>query len=490
MTVITRAASRCGYDGKHIDVEDRTMKSGLRLKKSTLSLSVAALLLAQVAVVDSAVADSAAAGVGEVSLVLGKAYLESADNSRALIRAGTRVDVSDRIVTAANGHVHIRFDDDALVSVRPDSLLEIERYDYNAASPEQSSIKLNLVEGVTRAISGKGAHAARERFRLNTPIAAIGVRGTDFVVSATDDSVRALVSEGSIVVAPFSKDCLASSFGPCVVNAVELTQESLQVVQMGGRTPLPRLVPAADERGPLSREEVGVADAAGKAEDKAVGTDVYLESVTSRKVALVASNVVLPPVTPPAILLPPAIAAADFTPRAPLSAADVASDKLVWGRWANLDGQGRGERISTTYELASVGRDITVGNNGYGLFRTENGTKRVAPDLGVVSFGLSSAQAFYHSGSGVVAMQVNGGNLNIDFNESSFATHLGLSHSSTGKVDFSAAGRIYDGGYFYSNTDTQKMAGAVSLNGAEAGYFFEKQLLNGSVQGLTLWDKQ
>ncbi|MDO8272574.1 MAG: FecR family protein [Gammaproteobacteria bacterium] len=475
------------------------MKSGLRLKKSALSLSVAALLLAQVAVVDSALADTAAAGVGEVSLVLGKAYLEAADNSRELIRAGTRISVSDRVVTEANGHVHIRFDDDALVSVRPDSLLEIERYDYNAASPEQSSIKLNLVEGVTRAISGKGAHAARERFRLNTPIAAIGVRGTDFVVSATDVSVRALVSEGAIVVAPFSSDCLASNFGPCVVNAVELTQESLQVVQMDGRTPLPRLVPAADERGPLSREEVEVevADAPGKAEDKAVGTDVYLESVTSRKVALVASNAVLPPVTPPAPLppaiLPPVTTASDFTPGTALVAADVASDQLVWGRYTDLDGQGVGERLSTTYELASVGREIAVGDNVYGLFRTENGTKRIAPDLGVVSFGLSSAQAFYHSGSGVVAMQVNSGNLKIDFNESSFATNLGLSHSSTGKVDFSAAGRIDDGsygGYFYSNTDTQKMHGAVSLDGAEAGYFFEKQLLDGSVQGLTLWNKQ
>lgn len=465
------------------------MKSGLRLRKSTLSLSVAVLLLAQVAVVDSAFAETAKAGVGEVSLVLGKAYLEYADKSRELIRAGVRVDVSDRIVTEANGHVHIRFDDDALVSVRPDSLLEIERYDYQAASPEQSSIKLNLVEGVTRAISGKGAHAARERFRLNTPIAAIGVRGTDFVVSATGESVRALVNEGAIVVAPFSNDCLASNFGPCAVNAVELTQESLQVVQMDGRTPLPRLVPAADERGPLNREEVEVADAAGKAEDKSVGTDVYLESVTSRKVALVASNVSLPPVTPPT-LLPPVIAAPDFTPGAPVVAADVASEKLVWGRYANLDGQGVAERISTTYELASAGRDITVGDNVYGLFRTENGTKRIAQDLGVVSFALSSAQAFYHSGSGVVAMQVNGGNLNIDFNENSFATDLGLSHGSTGKVDFSAAGRIYDGGYFYSNTDTQKMAGAVSLDGAAAGYFFEKQLLDGSVQGLTLWDKQ
>ncbi len=463
------------------------MKSEVRLKKSALSLSVAALLLAQIAIVDSALAETGTAGVGEVSLVLGKAYLESADNSRELIRAGTQVSVSDRIVTEANGHVHIRFADDALVSVRPDSLLEIERYDYNAANPEQSSIKLNLVEGVTRAISGKGAHAARERFRLNTPIAAIGVRGTDFVVSATDESVRALVNEGAIVVAPFSNDCLASNFGPCAVNAVELTQESLQVVQMDGRT-LPRLMPAADESGVLARESVEVADTAEKeAGDKTVGTDVYLESVTSRKVTLVASNAI-GPVTPPT-LLPPSGSGSDFTPDLPVSVAGVSADQLVWGRWANLEGQGRNERITTAYDVASANRYITVGDSSYGLFRTQNGSERVVPDLGVVSFGLDSAQAFYHSASGVVAMQVNSGKLDVDFNQSTFATQLGLSHSSTGKVDFSAAGRLFDGGYFHSNTDTQKMAGAVSLDGAEAGYFFEKQLLDGSVQGLTLWEK-
>jgi predicted house-cleaning NTP pyrophosphatase (Maf/HAM1 superfamily) len=109
----------------------------------------------------------------------------------------------------------------------------------------------------------------------------------------------------------------------------------------------------------------------------------------------------------------------------------------------------------------------------------------------VLSFALDSAQAFYHSGSGVVAMQVNSGALNINFNERSFATQLGLSHIATGDIAFSAAGRISEAGYFFENTDLQTMAGAISVTGSEAGYFFEKQLGAGnSVQGLTLWDAQ
>jgi hypothetical protein len=432
--------------------------------------------------------------VGEVSLVLGRAYLKTGDQEQT-IRAGTRIQVSDQIITEANGHVHIRFVDEALVSVRPDSLLEIQRYDYNPQSPSQSSIKLNLMEGITRSISGEGARAARERFRMNTPIAAIGVRGTDFVVSASGQSMRALVNEGAIVVAPFSSDCLADAFGPCSANAVELSQDSLQIVQFDNNTPLPVLMPATDERGPLGGEQGGeqveLASAEAPVEDRAGGSDVYLETVTPRRVAQVASaaNQAAPPVVAPR---PPVVSAPNFVPATALSTASLQSNNLVWGRWHGRDGQGAQERISVAYQDASAGRDITVLDSayGYGLFRDGNGSTRVNPDLTVVGFALSSAQAFYHAETGVVAMQVNSGTLNINFEQNTFATQLGLHHSATGAVDVSAAGRLQGGGYFYNNTDAQRVVGAVSLDGKEAGYFFIKQLDAGSVQGLTLWDAQ
>lgn len=454
------------------------------IKNTLLTLALSALFTQAQAQGD--------ASVGTVSLVLGKAWLHAADDSREPISAGTVVRVSDRIITEANGHVHVRFVDDALVSVRPDSQLEIQRYDFNAANPADSSIKLNLVEGVTRAISGEGAHAARERFRLNTPIAAIGVRGTDFVVSASEGSVRALVNEGAIVMAPFSNDCLVDNLGPCSVNAIELSQSSLQVAAIDGAQPLPRLLPASDERGPLTRETVAVADNDARAEDKTAGTEVYLETVTSRRVTAEASSSVValvpPTVRPPQ---PPVTVLPDFTPDAALSTASATTRNLVWGRWNGREGMGRQELLTLSYAEASAGRDITVGDATYGLFRDGKGSTQIRPENAVVSFALDSAQAFYHSASGVVAMQVNSGSLDIDFNQRSFATQLGLSHIATGPVSFTAAGRIFEDGYFHNNTDTQRMAGAISLTGSEAGYFFEKQLDAGkSVQGLTLWDAQ
>ena len=178
----------------------------------------------------------------------------------------------------------------------------------------------------------------------------------------------------------------------------------------------------------------------------------------------------------------------DFTPATAVATDILTANQLVWGRFSN--GYNEQERITLSFEQASAHREVTVGNLEYALFRPEIDSKHVDSGLGVVSFSLDSAQAFYDSASGVVAMQVGGGILDIDFQENRFATELYLNHSTTGPVDFLASGRLYDGGYFYSSSDTQRIAGAVSLDGAEAGYFFQRQLDNGSISGLTLWGSQ
>ncbi|MEQ8408688.1 MAG: FecR domain-containing protein [Gammaproteobacteria bacterium] len=426
--------------------------------------------------------------VGEISLVLGKAFIVNADNERVAARRGLQLQASDQVFTEANGHVHIHFADDALVSVRPGSRLEIVRYDYDPARPEQSSVKFNLEEGVTRAISGDAAKSARDRFRLNTPIAAIGVRGTDFIVSATDRTTRALVREGAIVMAPYSSECAMDAFGPCDLNAVELTDASLQIFELESESPTPRLMPAPHERDPNSmRGEVQLAladsDSNENEDDKTVSNDVYLESVTTTRVTAEAAGLdqgQAGTVDP----LP------GITPENPVTASILNERQLVWGRWSN--GYGDAERITLSYNSEQFDRKITVATDDleYRLYRPELNGTRVAQDLGVISFGLTSAQAFYDSANGVVAMQVDGGNLDIDFVASTFNTGLDLSHDITGAVNFNASGNISDGGYFNSRLAEQTMAGAVSIDGQEAGYFFEKQLQDGSVSGLTLWDSQ
>ena len=87
-------------------------------------------------------------------------------------------------------------------------------------------------------------------------------------------------------------------------------------------------------------------------------------------------------------------------------------------------------------------------------------------------------------------MTVNGGSLDIDFQDSVFSTALDLLSDETGSILFTASGEIADGGFLRALEATQRVAGAVSFDGSEAGYSFEKQIDGGTLSGLTLWDSK
>lgn len=188
------------------------------------------ILLAMTAL--AAAPTQAAEPVGEVTLLIGSATATAPDGERRDLAMGAAVYAEDVITTPGNGHVHLRFIDDARVSVRPDSRLVLHTYVFNPRAAEQSRIRFDLDSGAARAISGEGAESARDRYRFNTPLAAIGVRGTDFTVTVAADRVRAFVNQGAIAMAPFSASCQVNALGPCQ-GAAELTGGSDQVLEIG-----------------------------------------------------------------------------------------------------------------------------------------------------------------------------------------------------------------------------------------------------------------
>jgi hypothetical protein len=222
---------------------------------------------------------------------------------------------------------------------------------------------------------------------------------------------------------------------------------------------------------------------AGISSQESDSTQLLLESTTNPVVQSAEVLAALPTKTPvDSETQPP-----DFTPAVALTQADIGNRQLVWGYYADVPLDS--DRIALSRNQASEGRSISIGNLGYGLFRTnaEDGSRKLRQDLGVVGFQLNSAQAIYNSDTGIVAMAVRDGNLDINFQDQTFSTALKLDHALTGRIDFSATGRVFDGGFFRALEATQKVAGAVSFDGAEAGYLFERQLENGIVSGLTLW---
>ena len=426
------------------------------------------------------------APVGKVTLVLGQATLVSSNGVTSSLQKGSSVKPGDRIETAGGGHVHIRFVDDALVSVRPSSRLIIEEYEYNPAKVLESQVRFKLETGVARAISGAAAESAKERFRLNTPLVAIGVRGTDFVVNSQLDQTTAHVNQGAIVMAPLGAGCQASALGPCNTSAATLVSAQMGNVLAEYKDGLgqPELkpyfvrstyfaaAPDPDVRSAKSPASPAKVDVAAKPDNSVI----QVTSVVSGGIftAAVEDLPHVPgPVEPP--VLPP-------TPPAP-----PAPPALVWGHWVKPTGSGD---FSEPFRVAALGRDVTVGNNDYVLYRrpSDTGLTAIQPSLGTVGFQLQQAHALFRPWGGVNQEATAGtGTLSINFATRQFQTQLELNHAAAGAHTLTSQGAVLSDGMFGGATATQKVIGATTLDGKNAGYMFEKNVDSGVFNGITLW---
>ncbi|WP_127347663.1 FecR family protein [Pseudidiomarina mangrovi] len=85
----------------------------------------------------------------------------------------------DSITTAPGATAQIRFADQSLIALRPDSTLRITSFSYDAADPAAGSQKTELLRGGLRAITGAIGSAQPQAVEFTTPVATMGIRGTE-----------------------------------------------------------------------------------------------------------------------------------------------------------------------------------------------------------------------------------------------------------------------------------------------------------------------
>lgn len=465
-------------------------------------LAIAILLMARRMMVGFfALACSAhAAPIGEVTLTIGQAMLVAKNGQSSPVLRGTKINSGDRIETSEGGHVHIRFVDGALVSVRPTSRLIVEDYHYDVQQVERSLVRFRLEKGVMRAISGAAAEGAKDRFRLNTPLVAIGVKGTDFVVKSESNQTIAMVNQGAIVMTPFGEGCSSGGNGPCgsisgkLLSAdmrnmlVEFKSSSLQVElkPFGVAKTSEVILASADARSII---ETASTQQAPKSTNSTISNDTAGLALV-QSVVRTAGDLALEPGVPtsPASPLSPMDAGIPTVPSLPVTPVASEPAQLVWGRWAGAAFDA-GD-FSVARLDARQGRTVTVGDSNFILYRTENGATTISRNLGNINFGLQQAYARFTSPAlEALPATVLGGQLSIDFASRQFNTSLSLSSGSTSPVSFQASGVLRDDGLFTSRGAAQSLAGAAAFDGKSAGYLFEKAVAGGTFSGITLWSR-
>ena len=121
-----------------------------------------------------------AADAGEIKTSSGTVHLERA-GKKLPVSVGTPVQQSDVVVTGADGAAGITFTDNSLLSVGPNTVLAIDKYQFDSTT-HAGQFDANLKKGTLAVISGKMVKQSPEAMRVRTPSSIMGVRGTEFVV--------------------------------------------------------------------------------------------------------------------------------------------------------------------------------------------------------------------------------------------------------------------------------------------------------------------
>lgn len=420
---------------------------------------------------------------GEVVLVAGPAYVEQ-QGARQPVTRGYRLAPGQTIVTGEGAFVHVRMADGGMVAVRPLSTFLIEVFDYQRdASVDR--VRYRLEEGVARSITGAVGESNKEAFRLNTPVAAVGVRGTDFVVATNAATSRVAVNSGAVVVAALGGQCAAEAFGSCATGGLLLgagQQADGRYVEVVRGEQVPRLVEDPSNspdriQPPHEQEPLAAARLPADSQGERLRRD------NDKDVADTITAGLVPP--PPSVEVTPTLPA--LPPELPGPLVNPPAD-VFWGRWSNPAAlEASSARLVT--ELSADGKDILIVNGAYGA--GVDNMARQLPRSGGVSFAAAGGEGLFISGASATVLSVNAGQLDVNFDTRSFATTNTFAGDGR-EFHTSAQGIINDRGYLHSTPgqSDSRVMGALGEGLNSAVTTVERDYADGDLRGVVAWERR
>jgi hypothetical protein len=493
------------------------------------------------------------AAVARVAVAVGETLRVAPSGQTQALQVGASLTPGDRVRTGPDAVAILVFADEGRISLRADSELLIRHYEIDPVGVK-TRIELELIKGTVRQISGNASRNQPDRYRLNTPIAVIGVRGTDFIAKAGADAVEAFVHEGRIVLLPRNERCADASTAACDPLVMATSANNLRYVRLsaagqveqrefrpgelekvfgvetararGTSGPSLARAPATGEfqlppgtqfitdtifvaqlsdaarspdngtapttPTPQATQVAGSGSAAGSGATAGAtpGTSAQAGTGTASNAPTTAAATPVPPATVPVVPVSPVTPSVQSPPATAVATSPLPTS-LVWGRFSSAS------LVSSSLAMlpfaeASAGRHVTVGELGeYALWRA-GPTGRLDPSLkGTATFALASAEAWLTQPSGTTSSAlVQAATLGVDFDQSTFAASVALNHAATGSVNLAVAGKVNNEGVFVGTNATERVAGALTRDGKEAGYLFSKDVSAGTFRGVTLWGRK
>lgn len=139
------------------------------------------------------------AAAGRVEFAIGGATAISATGAARPLTKGADINSGDTIKTT-DGRVQVRFTDGGYMSLQPNTEFIVENYAYDGKQDGAERGFFRLVEGGLRAITGVVGRNNRPAYRVATPVATIGIRGSEFLAEHRESKLKVRVIGGSIYI--------------------------------------------------------------------------------------------------------------------------------------------------------------------------------------------------------------------------------------------------------------------------------------------------
>jgi hypothetical protein len=172
------------------------------------------------------------ASVGKIELAQGQVVIIHADELRGYqARKDLPLYTGDTIVTLETGRTKFKLNDESTMTMAPETKLVINRSVYDPAKKSRSSF-MGMSTGKARFWVKKFTDFQRSVFKVKTPTAVCGVRGSEFIAMVTADRTELTALEETflevlLLISPEEEPLTITDFERAIVETTSIWKEEI-----------------------------------------------------------------------------------------------------------------------------------------------------------------------------------------------------------------------------------------------------------------------
>ncbi len=167
-----------------------------------ISLNMLTFCWAQTTCAQDSSSPASIPAIGKIVWVKGTVKALGPDQKERVLQRSSAVYEKDTVMTDKTSTGQIVFTDNSMVSLNADTAFRVDQYkfDRNNSTAADGKYVANLAKGGFRTVTGLIPKGHPDNYQVNTPVATIGIRGTDYQVAINNGSLYLKLYKGAILV--------------------------------------------------------------------------------------------------------------------------------------------------------------------------------------------------------------------------------------------------------------------------------------------------